>query len=60
MKSVRIPLPDMTVQQNIGELYATALYQNHLEIMQANRKLTGILAVLRKKIEQKKEIINHE
>ena len=60
MKSVKIPLPDMTVQQNIGELYATALYQKHLEIMQANRKLTGILAVLRKKIEQKKEIINHE
>lgn len=60
MKNVRIQLPDMTVQQNIGELYATALYQNYLEIMRANRKLTGILAILRKRVEQKKEIIGHE
>lgn len=53
MKDVKIPLPDMTVQQNIGKLYATALYQNYLEVMQANRRLDGVLSFLRDMDEQK-------
>ena len=53
MKDVKIPLPDMIVQQNIGKLYATALYQNYLEVMQANRRLDGVLSVLRDMDEQK-------
>ncbi|WP_298463456.1 restriction endonuclease subunit S [uncultured Mitsuokella sp.] len=53
MKGVKIPLPDMTVQQNIGKLYATALYQNYLEVMQAKRRLDGVLSVLRDMDEQK-------
>ncbi len=54
MKNVEIPLPDMTVQQNIGKLYATALYQNYLEVMQAKRRLDGVLSVLRDMDERKR------
>ncbi|MGO5131859.1 restriction endonuclease subunit S [Mitsuokella jalaludinii] len=54
MKHVEIPLPDMNMQKKMGKLYATALYQHYLEVMQANRKLDGILSVLRDIDEQKR------
>lgn len=54
MKQVEIPLPDMEMQQKMGQLYVTALYQHYLEVMQANRKLDGVLSVLRDMDERKR------
>lgn len=53
VKDIEIPQIGMTKQKQMGQLYATALYQNYLEIMQANRRLEGVLSVLRDMDEQK-------
>lgn len=54
MRQVEITLPDMAMQKKMGQLYATALYQHYLEVMQANRKLDGVLSVLRDMDERKR------
>lgn len=46
LKSLRIPCPAMEVQEKIGHIYATALYQQYLEKQKADLKLRGILAML--------------
>lgn len=48
LKQVEIALPSMDEQEKIGKLYATALYQFHLETTHATHKLNGILSVLKK------------
>lgn len=54
LKEIRIPQVEMTQQRQMGQLYATALYQHYLEVMQANRKLDGVLSVLRDMDERKR------
>ena len=52
LKQVEIELPYRDKQEKIGTMYATALYQHYLEVLHADSKLKGIMAILRNMQEQ--------
>lgn len=40
---IKIPLPDIKMQNKIGSLYATTIYQNYLQIQKATLTMQGIM-----------------
>lgn len=48
LKDIQIELPEREIQEQIGTVYATAVYQAYLETQQAEQMMQGIISVLRK------------
>ena len=60
LRELKIPLPPLLTQQQIGRIYVTALYQKYLANKQAEQRLAGVLAILRDVDETQRRETNGE
>ena len=60
LQHLKVPLPPLPTQQQIGRIYVTALYQKYLANKQAEQRLAGVLAILRDVDETQRRETNGE